>query len=191
MVLHNQKVAQLHIQSPPESPDGVNLAEAARREHSKRRYHPASVGLDDIQTLLSEAMAATALSQKNPVMFTVLQDKQLLASLSGDAAAYANKEVRGHMPRIYKTQDFDIFHDAETLVVVYADHGTNSDPSACWFVAESIMLGACAMGFNTCLSGLAIAVLNTLWWKERLGVPCGAKAIAPIVIGTLGHNVAR
>lgn len=53
----------------------------------------------------------------------------------------------------------------------------------CWLAAENLMLAACAIGLGSCVIGSAVAALNTIQIKDKLGIPAEFSAVVPIILG--------
>lgn len=167
----------------------TSVRDAIYKRRSIRRYRPDPVSLDQVHTLLAAAAQASGVLHEDPWEFAVVQDKDLLKSLSDDVKESVNKEVKARMPELSEESDFNVFYNAGTLIVIYS---RNQEPFAgadCWLAAENLMLTAYAEGLGTCVIGLAIAALNSLQWKSRLGIGENSIAIAPIIIGVPEGNV--
>jgi nitroreductase len=84
---------------------------------------------------------------------------------------------------VFASQEFNIFYDAGTLVVICAKPMGPFVAADCWLAAENLMLAACAMGLGTCVIGSAVPALNTPAVKAELGIPAEYSAVAPIIVG--------
>jgi nitroreductase len=79
---------------------------------------------------------------------------------------------------------FNIFYDANTLIVVCRTADTRFAEADCWLAAENLMLAAAARGLGTCCIGFALPVLNARDVKRELEIPHAGAAVAPIIVGT-------
>jgi nitroreductase len=82
-----------------------------------------------------------------------------------------------------RNDDFNIFYDAGTLIVVGAIQPSPFQDADCWLAAENLMLAACAEGLGTCCIGFAVELLNEPEVKAELSVPADGIAVAPLIVG--------
>jgi nitroreductase len=157
----------------------------ARR--SVRVYTPDRIEPGTVQTLLEAAVRAPTAMHQEPWAFVVVQNRQVLKRLS-DLAKPLFIERLHHVHQadahaLDTNPDFDIFHDAGTLIVICAKPSGPFVEADCWLAAENLMLAACAIGLGSCVIGSAVAALNTPKMKEKLGIPAEFNAVAPIIVG--------
>jgi nitroreductase len=164
--------------------------EAILARRSVRAYTQDKLGHNTIQTLLEAAVRAPTAMQEEPWAFVVIQDKQILKQLSERAKPIFIEEVRhrnaqgvSHSFAHYDKPDFDIFHGANTLIVICAKPSGLFVVADCWLAAENLMLASCDMGLGSCVIGSAASVLNIRKVKSELGIPDDYAAIAPIIVG--------
>jgi len=82
----------------------------------------------------------------------------------------------------------NLFHNAGTLVVIWAKPLGAFVAADCWRAAENVMLAACAMGLGSCVIGSAVGALNSAAWKASLDVPRDWSAVAPIIVGAASEH---
>lgn len=167
---------------------GVIEAILARR--SVRSYLNEDVDRKIVNALLEAAVRAPTAIHEEPWAFVIVQDRQLLRRLSDlakplflDEVRRAGIEQRGHDFAVFARPDFNIFHDAGTLIVICAKPASPFVAADCWLAAENLMLAACAMGLGSCVIGAALPALNLLEMKTRLRIPAEFSAVAPIIVG--------
>jgi nitroreductase len=172
-----------------EKPLGRNVFEAILSRRSVRSYLPTQVGFDVINTLLEAAVRAPT-AMREPWAFVVVQEAQILKKISDRAKPIFVKEVRhrfsqgvSHSFEHFDQPEFDIFHGANTLIVICAKSGGPFVFADCWLAAENLMLAACDMELGTCVIGSATSVLNIHKVKAELGIPDEYTAVAPIIVG--------
>jgi nitroreductase len=88
-----------------------------------------------------------------------------------------------HLLDVFESPDFNIFYDADTLIIIC---GRTSEPfyaADCWLAAENLMLAACAMGLGSCVIGSAVEAFNTTDIRRKLIIPEDFTVVAPIVLG--------
>lgn len=120
--------------------------------------------------------------------FAVVQDRARLRRYSDRAKALlleglASDAKAGAYADLLKSESYDIFYDAGTLVVICATAQGPYTDADCWLAAENLMLAACALGLGTCPIGFALMVLNAPDVKRELGIPEAGSAVAPIIVG--------
>lgn len=121
--------------------------------------------------------------------FVVVRNKQVLKQISDLAKPlfierlHRSHQTSTHASETFANPDFNIFHDAGTLVVICTKPSSTFVEADCWLAAENLMLAACAIGLGSCVIGSAVAALNTLQIKDKLGIPTEFSAVAPIILG--------
>jgi len=173
-----------------EKPLKKTVFEAILARRSVRAYAPDTLDRNTIQTLLEAAVRAPTAMHEQPWAFVVVQDHALLQRLSDLAKPIFVEEVRhrnsqgtSHSFDHFIRPDFNIFHGADTLIVICAKPSSPFVAADCWLAAENLMLAATAIGLGSCVIGSAVAALNIHKVKAELGIPDEYSAIAPIVVG--------
>ncbi len=173
-----------------EKPLRKNTFEAILARRSVRSYAPDGLAQDTVQTLLEAAVRAPTAMHEEPWAFVIVQDHALLQRVSDLAKPIFVEEVRhrnaqgsNHSFDHFTRPDFNIFHGADTLIVICAKLSSPFVTADCWLAAENLMLAASALGLGSCVIGSAVAALNIHKVKAELGIPDEYTAIAPIVVG--------
>jgi nitroreductase len=143
-----------------------------------------------VNTLLEAAVRAPTAAHEEPWAFVVIQQRPLLQRLSGLVGTHA-ADTRLHHPfrgiqladAAQDDAETDIFHGANTLIVICARNDMPFASADCWLATENLMLAACDLGFGSCVIGSSIPVLNATQVKRELGIPLEYSVIAPVVIG--------
>jgi nitroreductase len=181
----------MNERSMQHSEKGVLKTIYARR--SVRAYAPSPLDSATVQTLLDAAVHAPTAMHEEPWAFVVVQDHALLQHLSDLAKPIFVEEVRhrnahgaSHSFDHFIRPDFNIFHGADTLIIICAKPMGQFVSADCWLAAENLMLAASAIGLGSCVIGSAVAALNIHKVKAELGIPDEYSAIAPIVVGVPG-----
>lgn len=158
--------------------------------HSVRAYAPTRLDSATVQTLLDAAVHAPTAMHEEPWAFVVVQDSALLQRLSDLAKPIFIEEVRhrnaqgaSHSFDHFTRPDFNIFHGADTLIIICAKPLGPFVAADCWLAAENLMLAANGLGLGSCVIGSAVATLNIHKVKTELGIPDEYSVIAPIVVG--------
>ena len=175
----------------------MTIFETILARRSVRRYKARRVDRTTVSILLEAAVHAPTAIHQEPWAFVIVQDKQLLQKLSGQAKPLFMAEAKeiglehaGHSFDIFKAPDFNIFYNASTLILICGKTTAPSFEADCWLAAENLMLAACAMGLGTCVIGSALLALNTPETKVALNIPENFIAVAPIVVGYPDDEIA-
>jgi nitroreductase len=157
---------------------------------SVRAYAPTILDSATIKALLDAAVHAPTAMHEEPWAFVIVQDHELMQRLSDLAKPLFVEEVRhrnahgaGHSFDHFTRPDFNIFHGANTLIIICAKSLGSFVTADCWLAAENLMLSASAIGLGSCVIGSAVAALNIHKVKTELGIPDEYSVIAPIVVG--------
>ena len=166
----------------------MNVTEAIFARRAVRAYEPRRVDEATIRTLLVAAVHAPSAMNRQPWLFSIVQDVRQLKRYSDRAKAMLLDQMSrdakaAHYKDMLTSPDFNIFYDASTLIVIsVAERGPYTDAD-CWLAAENLMLAGCEVGLGSCCIGFAIGALNTAEVKAELGLPAGATAVAPLIVG--------
>ena len=160
----------------------------ARR--SVRKFKAKKVEHSTIRNLLEAAVRAPTAIHQEPWAFVIIQDKQLLKSLSDHAKPIFLAEMHQHRAEhadhkldIFDSPDFNIFHNANTLIVICGKTASPFFAADCWLAAENLMLAACAMDLGSCVIGSALPAFNVPSVRVKLRIPDNFSVVAPIIIG--------
>lgn len=173
------------------------ILNAIHARHSVRAYAPTPLDSATVQTLLEAAVRAPTAMHVEPWAFVVVQNHALLQRLSDLAKPLFAEEVRHRVARgaspsfgHYTRPEFDIFHGAQTLIIICAKPTGPFVVADCWLAAENLMLAATAIGLGSCVIGSAVAALNVHKVKTELGIPDEYSAVAPIIVGVPAEDSA-
>ncbi len=172
------------------SNDEMTIFETILARRSVRRYKSRKVDRSMISTLLDAAVRAPTAIHQEPWAFVIIQDAQLLQSLSNQAKPLFVAETQklalehtNHSFDIFTQSDFNIFYNANTLILICGETTVPSYAADCWLASENLMLAACGMGLGTCVIGSALPFLNMPEAKVRLNIPEKFSVVAPIIVG--------
>jgi nitroreductase len=166
----------------------MNLTEAIFGRRAVRDYALRKVDEATLRTLLRAAVQAPSAMNRQPWLFSVVQNVASLKRYSDRAKSLLLEQAAGdpkakHYEDRLRNPAFNIFYNASTLVVIgAAERGPYTDAD-CWLAAGNLMLAACEGGLGTCCIGLAVALLNTPEVKAQIGLPANGVAVAPLIVG--------
>lgn len=159
------------------------------KRRTVRDYTPQKIDDAMIHTLLNAAVQAPTALREEPWAFVIIQDKEMLNSLSDTIQSFIYNEARNYpklmnrVKELTENPDFNAFYNASTLIIIYSKFQKPFVTADCWLAAENLMLTACANELGSCVIGLAVPALNTPEWKSKLNVTTEMTAVAPIIIG--------
>jgi nitroreductase len=169
----------------------MTLMEAIDGRRSVRSYAASRPDKAVIGQLLTAAVRAPTAMHEEPCSFVVIRDEGLLKSLSDRAKALIAAEGRlernkhsNDILEMVSNPDFNIFYDANTLIVVCVRPMGSFVAADAWLATENLLLAAYALGLGTCVIGFAVGILNTPEVKKELGIPADVTVIAPVIVGT-------
>lgn len=168
----------------------MSVMEAIDARRSVRSYAPRKLDQNTIKRLLAAAVRAPTAMHEESWAFAIVQDAGMLQRISDRAKGFFVQEAhhaklhRGsHALDTFTKPDFNVFYNASTLIVICTDATGPFVSADCWLAAENLVLAACSMGLGTCVIGSAVSALNDPEVKAELGIPAGATAVAPIIVG--------
>ncbi len=167
---------------------GMGVMEAIFQRRSVRNYSDRAVTADTVQQLLTAAVQAPSAMNLQPWVFAVFHGHQILRDYSERAkqhlvSTYPTRFDLHSRAELYENPDYDLFHGADTLIVIYATWGRLHPNEDCCLAAENLLLAAHGLGLGTCPIGYARPWLDLPEIKRELGVPEQYQAVFPLVVG--------
>lgn len=170
----------------------MELLKAIYQRHATRDFSDAVVTPGVVLDLLRAAAQAPSALNLQPWAFAVWHGRDRLADYSERAKAHllaATDPDYGLDPRIddYTSPGVNVFHGADTLILICARPGRFDPVEECFLAAENLMLAAHGMGLGSCPVGFARSWFNLPETKALLGLPLDHTAVLPIVVGYPAH----
>jgi nitroreductase len=157
---------------------------------SVRNFKPDVVDRAQILGLLSAAVRAPTARHQEPWAFVVVQDRVLLRHISERAKLLLvagtqalHLERGGRTPKTFADPNFNVFHNAGTLIVICGLADAPFVAADCWLATENLLLAAHAMQLGACVVGSAVAALSLEEIKRELEIPTSYTAVAPVIVG--------
>ena len=168
----------------------MELLKAIYQRRAVRQFSDAEVSRSVVKDLIGAAAQAPSALNLQPWAFAVFHGKARLASYSERIKAHllaTSDPSFGLDPRIdsYANTKVNIFHHADTLVVICAKPARFSPVEDCFLAAQNLMLAAHGFGLGTCPIGFARPWFNLVETKSELGIQSDYTPVLPIVIGHL------
>lgn len=172
----------------PLGDDPVDVIKAIYQRRATRHFTAAEVPRSVVLDLIHAAAQAPSAMNQQPWAFGVFHGRERLAEYSERAKAHllrTSDPPFGLDPRIdqYANTHFNIFHEANTLIVICAKPGRFSPIENCFLAAQNLMLAAHGWGLGTCPVGFARAWFELPEIKAELGIPTPYTPVLPIVAG--------
>ena len=166
----------------------MELKQAVHTRRSIRNYSPEPVSREQVSEILNAAVQAPSAMNSQPWAFAIIQDAAYLKTLSERSKAFL-LSVMENMPVLEKyrpamtNEEFNIFYNASTLIIIYAKPEGPHPEEDCCLAAQNIMLTTHDLGLGSCWIGFARPLLNQPELKKELGIPAEYTAVAPLIIG--------
>lgn len=166
----------------------MELLKAIHQRRSVRSFSDAAVTPEMVRELLRAAAQAPSARNLQPWTFAVLHGRSRLAAYSERAKAHLMATTEpsfGLDPRIdqYADPAVNIFHGADTLIVICATPGRFNPVEDCFLAAQNLLLAAHGLGLGSCVVGFARPWFNLPEVKAELGLPAHSIPVLPIVVG--------
>jgi nitroreductase len=117
----------------------MSTMDAIYARRSVRAYSDTALDRKTIQALLAAAVQAPTAIHEEPWAFSVIQDQEILARLSDSAKTIYHKEIHiaptehaSVVPHGMEDPNASLFHDAGTLVVIWAKPLGSYAAADCW-----------------------------------------------------------
>jgi nitroreductase len=166
----------------------MDLKEAIYTRRAVREFTAEPVDEGTLRQLIDAAIQAPSAVNQQPWSFCVVQDKAVLARISGEAKSHMLRTssaglVSHHFQELLNDPIFDIFYHAPVLIVISTMAESPWAVEDCSLAAENLMLAARAAGLGTCWIGFAQTWLGTPEGKAALNLPATYVPVAPIILG--------
>jgi nitroreductase len=170
----------------------MEVLKAIYQRRAVRDFSDADLTPATVSELLRAAVQAPSAMNEQPWAFAVFHGHERLARYSRRAKTHllaTSPPSYGLDPRIdqYANVAANLFHGADTLVVICAKPGHFAPVEDCLLAAQNLMLAAHGLGLGTCPVGFARSWFNLPEVKAELGIPEHYEPVLPIVIGHPAH----
>ena len=164
------------------------LMDAIFHRRAVRSYSTRAVEKSSVDALLLAAAQAPSAMNQQPWGFAVFHGRERLRGYSDRAkqhlvATFPTMFEVHSRAELYEDPSYDLFHGADTLIVIYAATGRLHPNEDCCLAAENLMLAAYGLGLGTCPIGYARPWFDLPEVKRELDVPDHYTAVFPVVVG--------
>ena len=166
----------------------MELLQTIYQRRATRHFSDAEVRSNVVLDLIRAAAQAPSALNLQPWAFAIFHGRERLAGYSDRAKMHLLKTSDpsfGLDSRIdqYNDSKVNIFHDADTLIVICAKPTRFTPSEDCFWAGENLMLAAHDLGLGSCPVGFARPWFNQASIKAELGIPPHYIPVLPIVVG--------
>lgn len=170
----------------------MEVIKAIYQRRAVRDFSDAEISGAVVLDLIRAAAQAPSAMNEQPWAFAVFHGRERLMRYSRRAKTHLLATTRpsfGLDPRIdqYAEVAANLFHGADTLVLICAKPGRFSPVEDCFLAAQNLMLAAHGHGLGSCPVGFARSWFNLPEVKAELGLPTHYAPVLPIVLGHPAH----
>lgn len=166
----------------------LTVMDAIFGRRAVRSYSEREVDERTVNKLLLAAVQAPSAMNQQPWGFAIFKGRERLRVYSERAKSHlvatypATFELHSRS-ELYENPWYDLFHGANTLIVIYSMTGRQHSNEDCCLAAENLMLAAHGLGLGTCPIGFARPWFDLLETKRELDIPEHYRAVFPVVVG--------
>lgn len=166
----------------------MELMEAIYHRRSVRHYSRQPVARATIMELLRAAVQAPNAANEQPWAFAIVRGRKRLEEYSARAKQYILTTLPQSLALHHRLDqlvdpDYNVFHHAGTLIVIYAKPAHYNPAEDCCMAAQNLLLAAHGMSLGSCPVGFARPWFNLDEIKYDHGIPQNYTAVMPIVLG--------
>jgi nitroreductase len=170
----------------------VEVLKAIYQRRAVRDYSDAEMTAPLVQELLRAAVQAPSTMNQQPWAFAVFHGRARIEGYSRRVKAHllaTTNPMFGQDPRIdqYADTKANLFHGADTVVVICAKPSPFPGVDDCYLAAENLLLAAHGLGLGSCPIGFARSWFNRPDVKTELGIPTHYEVVLPVVLGHPAH----
>ncbi|HNW26518.1 MAG TPA: nitroreductase family protein [Candidatus Gastranaerophilaceae bacterium] len=153
---------------------------------SVRVYSDEPVKKSDLDLILKAGMYAPSGCNMQPWHFTVIQDKELIKTLSNES----KKEFINHENEMFRkmaaNKDYNIFYNAPMIIVISGEKSSPTSIIDCSAATQNMILASESMSMGTCWIGLITFLFkgkNGKKWAEKINIPENYEPYYAITLG--------
>ncbi|MEZ0536622.1 nitroreductase family protein [Caldicellulosiruptoraceae bacterium PP1] len=157
-----------------------------KTRRSVRSYLPNKVEEEKINKLLECAILAPSANNGQPWFFTVVQDTELINKMNEEIRQIMLNSNDENLQKRASQEDFNVFHGANTLIIVAGMESRGSSQVDCAAATQNILLTAKSLGIATCwigFVGLLFSSQKADEYVKLLKIPEGYKPFWAITLG--------
>ena len=153
---------------------------------SIRAYKQEQIKDEELQIILNAGMFAPSAMNQQSWHFTVVQNEETLQKINQTVKNYLLKSGNQRFEEMAKSENFNVFYNAPTLIIVSGDEKAIAPQCDCVLAMGNIFLAASSIGIGSCwihaITQLSNSEEGTTLISE-LGIPKGSKIFAAGAFG--------
>jgi nitroreductase len=157
-----------------------------RNRRSTRSFQSEQIENDELQAIIDAGIYAPSATNLQPWHFTVIQNKDILDRLSAGFKELAKNSNNEYLKKFGNSDNYHVFHNAPTVVIVSGDENIKSAPVDCAATVENMLVAAESLKIGSCWIGLIAFLLNSeegIEYIKELEIPQGFKQIHAVALG--------
>ena len=154
---------------------------------SVRKYKPQQITDQELDSIINCGLAAPSAMNTQNWHFTVIQNADLITWMNGKIKENMPAEaVARYKGRQEGRDDFSVFYDAPTLVLVSSEAGDSYAGINSGYATQNMCLAAQSLGVASIIIGMARLLFTTPdadAYAKELGIPGGYEPLYAICFG--------
>lgn len=153
---------------------------------SVRSYTQEQIKEDQLQTILKAGTYAPSAMNQQSWHFTAIQKKDLINRINAECKSIFLKSGNKNFEERAKSENFDLFYNAPTLIVVSGDKNNIAPQIDCAIALQNMFLGAESINIGSCWIHGVTTLENSEGGKalmKELGIPEGYAIFGSGVFG--------
>ncbi|AIZ56791.1 nitroreductase [Candidatus Methanoplasma termitum] len=154
---------------------------------SVRKYKPRQVTDKELKVIIDCGLNAPSAMNAQDWHFTVIQNAELIDWMNTKIKENLPKEsVSRYKDRNGGREDFSMFYDAPTVVLISGDAKDIWTESNCGYAVQNMCLAAQSLGVSSIIIGMARLIFTTSKadeYAKELGVPDGYRPLYAVCFG--------
>ncbi|MDF2500373.1 MAG: nitroreductase [Anaerosporomusa subterranea] len=172
------------------------MLDIIKRRRSIRKYMPEQIKDAELAAILEAAAYAPSGHNSQPWHFTVVQNKELIDSISNNAKQVMITSPLEKAQRLGSSENYHLLHNAPTVIIVSGDteaksplelphhaFGSYTPLADCAAAIENMLLAAESIGLGSCWVGLVNYFFILGDEVAKLGIPAQYQPLFAVCLG--------
>jgi nitroreductase len=179
------------------------MLDIIKRRRSIRKYMPEQIKDAELAAVLEAAAYAPSGHNSQPWHFTVVQNKELIDSISNNAKQVMITSPLEKAQRLGSSENYHLLHNAPTVIIVSGDteaksplelphhtFGSYTPLADCAAAIENMLLTAESIGLGSCWIGLVNYFFTLSEEVAKLEIPARYQPLFAVCLGYKDPNLA-
>ncbi len=156
---------------------------------STRGFKPDQIDKETLDTIIQSGLIAPSAMNTQNWHFTVVQNGELIEKINSACVSELPEDFKERMrARNNGSDDFSVFYNSPTIVVVSAVSGDNWSQINCALATQNICLAAHSLGVSSCIIGMVTGLFNSPQGEEYLKLLKIPEGYSPMYAISLGYK---